>query len=159
MNSKDLESIKTRLGKTTAWDYEVIQDLSVSDRDFIAHSKQDIESLLGEVERLQADNENLAWNLAGCDTYALGYGLEGEHAKELARPALNSVRKMAEESQRYRTALEKYGRHDGYCQYPAHDEHEDGCRHNCLLRSEGVKSCTCGFSDALLPREGKNDSE
>ena len=45
MNPKDLESIKTRLGKATAGDDGVRIDFT--------QMKQDIESLLREVERLK----------------------------------------------------------------------------------------------------------
>lgn len=51
--------------------------------------------LQAELAALRADNENLLWNLAGCNTYAMGYGLETEHDSTLARPALDAVRKMA----------------------------------------------------------------
>ena len=70
MNKQDLEFIKTRLGKATAGEWKVGRDIfsqstvlfesgpiadcfSKKDADFIAHSKQDIESLLSEVGRLQ----------------------------------------------------------------------------------------------------------
>ena len=89
MTSKDLESIKTRLGKATAGEWLISQTKSFNkkfvivsadsysepiasverptieqikaDANFIAHSKQDIESLLGEVQRLKEDSEKPNW--------------------------------------------------------------------------------------------------
>lgn len=51
--------------------------------------------------------ENLTWNLAGCDCYANGWAdpVEG-HAKELERPALISVRKMALQKKELETKLQ-----------------------------------------------------
>ena len=69
-----------------------------------------------EVERLIKDNEVLIWNLGGCSTYALGYGLDESHDKEMARPALEDVKKLALRERslhsdivRLREGLEKMG--------------------------------------------------
>lgn len=43
----------------------------------------------------RAEAENLLWNLAGCETYAMGADLDIHHNKEMARPALESVRRLA----------------------------------------------------------------
>ncbi len=37
----------------------------------------------------------LLWNLAGCSVYATGYQLDGEHNRDLARPALDDVLRLA----------------------------------------------------------------
>jgi hypothetical protein len=95
MTPQDLESIKTRLEKATAGEWKVnfkedviqvgpvgAEDLAwitnQNDADFIAHSKQDIESLLREVEK-----EKVAYGFA-----------------------LREIDRLMKESQRYRTALE-----------------------------------------------------
>lgn len=46
-------------------------------------------------EQQQAEIENLIWNLGGCSTYAMGYGLKDGHNKSMARPALEDVLKLA----------------------------------------------------------------
>jgi len=51
--------------------------------------------LESELSRLKEENERLLWNLAGCSTYALGYGLDESHSEEMALPALNDVKKLA----------------------------------------------------------------
>jgi len=48
-----------------------------------------------EAERLRADAHRYLWNLAGCSTYALGYGLDDGHDESMAVPALNEVRALA----------------------------------------------------------------
>jgi hypothetical protein len=68
----------------------------------IAH----IESLESQLTRLKADNEMLLWNLAGCSTFALGYGLNEPFAEEKARPAMFDVLKLAKREARMREALE-----------------------------------------------------
>lgn len=50
--------------------------------------------LEAENAKLKAEAESLLWNLAGCDTYAMGYGLDKEHDAKMARPALASVRRL-----------------------------------------------------------------
>jgi hypothetical protein len=54
-----------------------------------------LRSLLAELDALKADLEAAVWNLAGCDTYAMGYGLDDAHSPEIARPALESVKRLA----------------------------------------------------------------
>lgn len=113
LSNQELESIKTRLGKATAgewkadttirdgktcvehpkgaicevgWKYgSTTDEEKVANADFISHSKQDIESLLGEVGRLNA------------------------HAA-VNEPLLDNFKRrcsrLEAESQRYRTALE-----------------------------------------------------
>lgn len=44
-----------------------------------------------ENEKLKKEIENLIWNLAGCDVYALGYDTDKPIAEEFARPALKTV--------------------------------------------------------------------
>jgi multidrug efflux pump subunit AcrA (membrane-fusion protein) len=48
------------------------------------------------IAELEAEQEVLVWNLAGCSTYAAGHGLDGGHDKNMARPALDDVLKMAQ---------------------------------------------------------------
>jgi hypothetical protein len=50
-----------------------------------------------EVAKLKAEVEVMAWNLGGCSTLALGYDLDKEFSKEMARPALWDVKKLATE--------------------------------------------------------------
>lgn len=45
--------------------------------------------------KLREEIEILGWNLAGCSTFALGYGLDEGHDKEKARPAMSDVHKLA----------------------------------------------------------------
>jgi len=45
-----------------------------------------------KIKTLESELEILAWNLGGCDTYAMGYDLDKEPAKDMARPALLNVR-------------------------------------------------------------------
>ena len=59
-----------------------------------------------EVERYKTEAEQLVWNLAGCDTYAMGYGLDENHHPGMARPALNSVKKLALREREQRRRLE-----------------------------------------------------
>lgn len=67
----------------------------------------EVHSLLDDWERMSKDIENLIWNLAGCSTFALGYGLDEPYAKDMARPALEDVRKLALREKQMREALEK----------------------------------------------------
>lgn len=64
------------------------------------------EALREERDRLLKENEVLIWNLGGCSTYALGYGIHEPHSKEMARPALEDVKRLAVKCDRYRKALE-----------------------------------------------------
>jgi hypothetical protein len=65
-----------------------------------------LEARLIEAEGKHAEEvERLVWNLAGCDTYAMGYGLEKDHDKAFALPALESVRRLALKEQSLRTQL------------------------------------------------------
>jgi len=57
--------------------------------------------------------ENLVWNLAGCDTLAIGYAKPGEFSKELARPALHSVSKLRAERDALRSEVERLKAHEG----------------------------------------------
>ena len=49
------------------------------------------------IAELEKEQEILVWNLAGCSTYALGYGLDEEHNQEWERPALRDVKKLAQQ--------------------------------------------------------------
>ncbi len=53
-----------------------------------------------ELAEAKTEIENLVWNLAGCDTLAMGYAKPGDFSKELARPALYSVSKLATDRNR-----------------------------------------------------------
>ena len=95
---------------------ERLDENGMAHPDLIYHGshRKDIEFLVAELEakeaeinRLKADIENMAWNLGGCSTYALGYGLDEGHAKELARPALEDVLKLALKYRASRQALDK----------------------------------------------------
>ncbi len=79
------------------------------------HNSPGLNDLVAERDRLKAENEILIWNLAGCSTYALGYGINEDHDKTMARPALEDCRKMALQNQRLREALEhiQKKRHSG----------------------------------------------
>lgn len=59
-----------------------------------------------QIDFYKKEIENLVWNLAGCNTYADGFGLDIEHNKEMARPALDAVRKMAIENQKLKADCE-----------------------------------------------------
>ena len=62
----------------------------------VSSLRDKIERLEKECAELRAEVEKLVWNLAGCDTYALGYGdLHEAPSKEWTRPALVSVMNMA----------------------------------------------------------------
>jgi hypothetical protein len=56
---------------------------------------QIINELKQENNNLKARIERYLWNLGGCSTYALGYGLDESHDKEMALPALDDVLKLA----------------------------------------------------------------
>lgn len=58
-----------------------------------------------EIENLRADIDNMLWNLAGCSTFALGYGVDEPFAEESARPALLDVLKLAKREKHLREAL------------------------------------------------------
>lgn len=59
------------------------------------------------IEELKKEQEILVWNLAGCSTYALGYGLDTPHDEEWERPALRDVKKLALETRALRAEREK----------------------------------------------------
>lgn len=48
------------------------------------------------IKELEKENNDLLWNLAGCACLATGATKPGDYSKELARPALDSVSKLAE---------------------------------------------------------------
>lgn len=99
--------------------------------------------LKAEIERLKKDIHDLTWNLAGCDTYALGYGdLHEPPSKDLTRPALISVMNMAIRQKSLFEALKKYGRHQGCSNYPR--------------QPIGTPQfeCVCGLDQALLNVKG-----
>lgn len=48
------------------------------------------------LEKLKEDLEWAVWNLAGCDVIAMGHSKPFDYAKEHARPALDSVSRMAQ---------------------------------------------------------------
>ena len=65
-----------------------------------SHSMRSAAQLIANSEaaataELRAEVERLLWNLAGCDTIAAGYGKPFDYAKDIARPALDSVSRMA----------------------------------------------------------------
>lgn len=76
-------------------------DLSITTKDL---EKAD---LVSEVERLKKSNERYLWNLGGCSTYALGYGLDEPHDKEMALPALEDVLKLAKEKAELEKEIER----------------------------------------------------
>ena len=63
----------------------------------ISAANREIHSLRRENENLREEMEILAWNLAGCDSYTMGYGLDSEPDRGKARPALLQVLQMARE--------------------------------------------------------------
>ena len=143
MNDKDLESIKTRLGKATAgewvaesfeheggdihigatgeliakvWIDDACEDFNPQQRanaDFIAHSKQDIESLLGEVGRLQNKIDSMTTITVEADTVKLHTQIQELQQENSRLKTMNyalsqgKVLELQFESQRYRTALGK----------------------------------------------------
>ena len=169
LSPQDLESIKTRLGKATAGEWKVGRDIfskstvlfesgpiadcfSKKDADFIAHSKQDIESLLTEVGRLQTMNYALSQgkvlelqqeNSRLKESLALHFsqGPCGHaHAVKLVDGSCLwcTLENVEAESQRYRTALESLERQvQGWINL----EYDD------FLRNQ--------MKESLLPREGK----
>jgi len=66
-----------------------------------------IRQLMKSNSELDAEVEKLAWNLGGCSTFALGYDLDKEYSKELARPALIDVRKAMIEKRELQAKLDK----------------------------------------------------
>jgi hypothetical protein len=58
-----------------------------------------------ELAAKDAEIENLVWNLAGCDTLAMGYAKPGDFSKELARPALHSVSRLAARAEKAESDL------------------------------------------------------
>ena len=61
------------------------------------HSKGDFvkyKDHLKAIEELNKEVHDLAWNLAGCSTYALGHSLDKGHCNKLSRPALDDVLKL-----------------------------------------------------------------
>jgi len=65
------------------------------------------QALRDVVKKKDEEIEVLAWNLGGCSTYALGYNLEGEPCKDVARPALLEVRELRIKYDKLRSELEE----------------------------------------------------
>ena len=65
--------------------------------EFAATLERELMSAQAALAAKDREIENLVWNLAGCDTLAIGYAKPGEFSKELARPALHSVSKLRAE--------------------------------------------------------------
>ena len=65
--------------------------------DFARTLERELTSAQAALAAKDREIENLVWNLAGCDTLAIGYAKPGEFSKELARPALHSVSKLRAE--------------------------------------------------------------
>jgi Zn ribbon nucleic-acid-binding protein len=53
-------------------------------------------SLRERIVELEKDNENLLWNLGGCDAIAAGWSKPFDYAKEAARPALDTVSRLTQ---------------------------------------------------------------
>lgn len=60
-----------------------------------------------ELAEARAEAESLAWNLAGCSTFAAGHGLDEPYAEDLARPALKEVRALALREREARAELRR----------------------------------------------------
>ncbi len=173
LSNQDLESIKTRLGKATAGEWEVEEpdpddggfvdvricmgfgqsfdynprigygdkEQALKDADFIAHSKQDIEILLGEIERLKKCD----W----CGSNDLVCGKAWKEERD----------KLKEESQRYRTALEKIQKAtigEPPLLKTARKLIGSG-KPEEMYASIGIIAYEALQGTALLPREGNND--
>ena len=73
--------------------------------DFARTLERELTSAQAALAAKDAEIENLMWNLAGCDTLAMGYAKPGEFSKELARPALHSVSKLRAERDQLRAEI------------------------------------------------------
>ena len=74
--------------------------------EFAATLERELMSAQAALAAKDREIENLVWNLAGCDTLAIGYAKPGEFSKELARPALHSVSKLRAERDALRAEVE-----------------------------------------------------
>jgi hypothetical protein len=52
-----------------------------------------------ERDRWQQEAHDLLWNLGGCDAIASGWSKPHDYSKELGRPALASVSRLAERAE------------------------------------------------------------
>lgn len=79
------------------------------------------ECLEAERDKLRTEVEVLIWNLAGCSTFALGYGIHEPFDKEKSRPAMTDVLKLALREEKFRKSLEAIRNELGVTQsgYPA----------------------------------------
>ena len=95
----------------------------------------------------QAEIEDLIWNLAGCSTFAMGYGIDEPFDQSKARAAIHDVLKLA---LKYRTA-----KADAYETAAKIAEH-----HADLCDCEGQEQI-CGFviQNMLLARAAEVDSK
>lgn len=64
--------------------------------------------LQAEIEKLKAENEVMLWNMAGCSTFALGYGIDEPFDESRARACMFDVLRLAKREKRLREALKSY---------------------------------------------------
>lgn len=75
------------------------------DRALAAFSFSQNASLQAEVEKLKQDNHDMLWNLGGCEAIASGWSKPEGYSKELARPALDAVARLAKRAETAESAL------------------------------------------------------
>lgn len=64
-----------------------------------------IAELEGEVSELKTYSENLAWNLAGCSVFALGWDMDKEFDESAALASLIDVRNLRLEYEKLKEAI------------------------------------------------------
>jgi multidrug resistance efflux pump len=72
--------------------------------------ERELSSAQAALAAAKAEVANLLWNLAGCDTLAMGYSEPCDYSKELARPALHSVSKLRQERDQLRARVAAMGK-------------------------------------------------
>lgn len=93
--------------------------------------------------------ERLAWNLAGCLTYAESRSTGDPHAAELSTPALEAVRKLVEDFQKQREAIQKL------VEAAAEVNKVFGCQNAAEIEEDQWIVCrrcvSCDLGEALAP--------
>lgn len=140
MTKQDLESIKTRqLTGEIAKQVILSINIALDDSTYLTdYEKRKIE----EVVKLAIDTERvIIESLLG----------EVEKEKVAYSFALREIERLMKESQRYRTALEKYGQHKEDCHIHIKSSGGLGGKDWSKHKFE----CSCGL-ESLLPREGNS---